>query len=98
MVKLGYDTPGSGPIIASATPILEALVKEQPLDVDVPLPQGQDPIVYGTLLVLVIVDPFLLVVLTCHSCRDSERRTYSILHHHGRAPRDDDAGGVHDLL
>lgn len=46
VVKLAYDHPGPGPIIASATPMLEALVKQQPLDVGVP--QGQDPIVYGT--------------------------------------------------
>ena len=49
VVKLGYETPGPGPIIASATPVLEALVKEQPVDVEVPLPQGEDPIVSGTL-------------------------------------------------
>lgn len=53
VVKLGYDNPGPGPIIASTTPMFEALVKEQPLDVGVP---GQDPIVYGT--------PPFFVVLT----------------------------------
>lgn len=48
VVKLGFDSnPGPGPIIASATPMLEALVKRQPLDVDVPPLQTQDPIVYG---------------------------------------------------
>ena len=31
--------------------MLEALVKEQPLDVEVTLPQGEDPIVYGTLFI-----------------------------------------------
>jgi len=47
VVKLGFDSnPGPGPIIASATPMLEALVKGQPLDVDVPPLQTQDPIVY----------------------------------------------------
>ena len=51
VVKLGYDNPGSGPIIASTTPMLEALVKAQPLDVEVPLPQGEDPIVYGMLFI-----------------------------------------------
>lgn len=49
VVKLGYDNPGPGPIIASATPMLEALVREQPPDVGGPPLQGQDPIVYGTL-------------------------------------------------
>ena len=49
VVKMGYDNPVSGPIIASTTPVLEALVKAQPLDVEVPLPQGDNPIVYGTL-------------------------------------------------
>jgi transcription initiation factor TFIIE subunit alpha len=52
VVKLGYDNPGSGPIIASTTPMLEALVKEQPLGVEVP---GQDPIVYGTLSFLMVL-------------------------------------------
>ena len=51
---MGYDNPGSGPIIASTTPMLEALVKEQPLDVEVTLPQGEDPIVYGTLFITVL--------------------------------------------
>lgn len=46
VVKLGYDNPGSGPIIASTTPMLEALVKEQPPDVEVPPLQAQDPIVH----------------------------------------------------
>jgi hypothetical protein len=32
--------------------MLEALVKEQPLDVEVP---GQDPIVYGTLSFLMVL-------------------------------------------
>ena len=53
MVKLGYDNPASGPIIASATPMLEALVKERPLDVDVSLSHGEDPIVHGTLFLVV---------------------------------------------
>lgn len=49
VVRLGFDSnPGPGPIIASATPMLEALVKGQPLDVDVSPLQAQDPIVYGT--------------------------------------------------
>ena len=58
VVKLGYDHPGPGPIIASATPMLEALVKEQPLDVEVP--QGQDPIVHGML-------PFIQVLTSSSS-------------------------------
>ena len=51
---MGYDNSASGPIIASTTPVLEALVKEQPLDVEVPLPQGDDPIVHGTLFFRVL--------------------------------------------
>jgi len=62
VVKLGYDNPASGPIIASATPLLEALVRQQPLDVEVPLPQGQDPIVYGTLSFLPV---FILLFPWC---------------------------------
>ena len=68
VVKLGYENPGSGPIIASAMPMLEALVKEQPLDVEVTLPQGEDPIVYGMLFITVLTTSlpllahFLLVV------------------------------------
>jgi transcription initiation factor TFIIE subunit alpha len=50
VVKVGYNAPGSGPIIASTTPMLEALVKEQPPDAGVPSLTGQDPIVYGTSL------------------------------------------------
>jgi len=46
IVKVGYNAPGSGPIIASTTPMLEALVKEQPPDVEVPSLPGRDPIVY----------------------------------------------------
>ena len=42
-----HDNLRPGPIIASTTPILEALVKEQPLDVEVPSLQTQGPIVYG---------------------------------------------------
>jgi len=65
VVKLGYDNPGSGPIIASTTPMLEALVKEQPLDVEVTLPQGEDPIVYGTLFITVLTpSPPVLTPLT----------------------------------
>lgn len=47
VVKLGYDNSGSGPIIASTTPMLEALVKEQPPDMEVPPLQAEDPIVYA---------------------------------------------------
>lgn len=63
MVKLGYDTPGSGPAIAPTTPVLEALVKEHPLDVEV-LPQGQDPLVSGTLCSALLA--LLFPVLTRH--------------------------------
>jgi len=44
--------------------MLEALVKEQPLDVEVPLSQGEDPIVYGTLFVTVLT-PLPLVLTRC---------------------------------
>ena len=101
VVKLGYDNPGPGPIIASATPVFEALVKvkEQPLDVGVvPLPRGQDPIVYGTLIAPDGICPPVFTVLTRHFCRHSERGTYAVLDYHGRSPRADDAGRVHDVL
>ena len=48
VAKHGYDNPRTGPIIASTTPMLEALVKEQPLDAEVPPLHAQDPVVYGT--------------------------------------------------
>ena len=48
VAKHGYDNPRTGPIIASTTPMLEALVKEQPLEPEVPQLQAQDPVVYGT--------------------------------------------------
>lgn len=48
VAKHGYDNTRTGPIIASTTPVLEALVKEQPLDGEVPQLQAQDPVVSGT--------------------------------------------------
>jgi len=96
VVKLGYDNPGSGPIIASTTPMLEALVKEQPLDVEVTLPQGEDPIVYGTLFITVLT-PSPPALICCFPPR-SEWRTYAVLNYHGRTSRADDARRVHDLL
>lgn len=47
VAKHGYDNPRTGPIIASTTPMLEALVKEQPLDAEVPPLHAQDPVVHG---------------------------------------------------
>lgn len=46
VVKLAYENPGAGPIIASATPMLEALVKERPLDTEDPSLQTRDPVVH----------------------------------------------------
>lgn len=48
VAKHGYDNLRTGPIIASTTPVLEALVKGQPLDGEVPPLQTQGPVVYGT--------------------------------------------------
>lgn len=61
VVKLGYDNPG--PIIASATPVLEALVKGRQLDVEVPPPQGRDPTVYGAPPFPTVLHPLRLLVI-----------------------------------
>jgi transcription initiation factor TFIIE subunit alpha len=63
IAKHGYENPRTGPIIASTTPMLEALVKEQPLDAEVPPLHAQDPVVYGTQLRFISMT--VSFVLTC---------------------------------
>ena len=95
VVKVGYDTPGTGPIIASTTPMLEALVREQPPDVEVPPLQAQGPIVYGTPSVPHgATNPSRLTCILLHS----KRSACTVLRRHGTPSGIDDPRRIHNIL